>query len=73
MGAGRALDEEQVRTLAQLKARFEQICPVELTRPIEKILTELDESFIRVPAQGDYAHPWERRKLDWFTLAIVTS
>jgi len=59
------LDEEDVRTVAQLRESYEQLCPIEITKPLTKLLAELDEGFIRVPPPNENDIPWLRRKLDW--------
>jgi hypothetical protein len=62
------LDEENVRSVAQLKAAFTKLSPNQNSKPIEALLSELDESFIRVPKTETPEQPWYRllpRQIDW--------
>jgi uncharacterized coiled-coil protein SlyX len=62
------LDEENVKGIDELEEAFTRLSPFQTSKPMQELLSELDESFIRVPKHDISKEPWRRllpRKLDW--------
>ena len=62
------LDEDNVRTEEHLHYAVQRLCPYTLEIPTERLLKELDESFLRTRHLGGFEwpnFPGLPRKLDW--------